>query len=223
MITIEKYKKSLTILYIEDDQITQNKLKNILERYFNKIILASNGEDAFEKIKTESKIDLIISDINMPKMDGLEFLEELRKSNPKIPFIFVTARDEPDKMLKAIQLDIDNYVLKPINLQNLLTIIDKVANKLYKEYLTSEKDSHIKIDENFFWNENNKTLIFNNEVIKLTKKELLFVEILMSNENKVHNIEDIISTLWEEEFLGKDYVSNLKNIISRLRNKVPIL
>lgn len=86
----------------------------------------------------------------MPKMDGLEFLEELRKSNPKIPFIFVTARDEPDKMLKAIQLDIDNYVLKPINLQNLLTIIDKVANKLYKEYLTSEKDSHIKIDENFF-------------------------------------------------------------------------
>lgn len=45
----------------------------------------------------------------------------------------------------------------------------------------------------------------------------------MSNENKVHNIEDIISTLWEEEFLGKDYVSNLKNIISRLRNKVPIL
>jgi CheY-like chemotaxis protein len=147
MITIEKYKKSLTILYIEDDQITQNKLKNILERYFNKIILASNGEDAFEKIKTESKIDLIISDINMPKMDGLEFLEELRKSNPKIPFIFVTARDEPDKMLKAIQLDIDNYVLKPINLQNLLTIIDKVANKLYKEYLTLEKNSHIKIDE----------------------------------------------------------------------------
>ena len=48
MITIENYKKNLTILYIEDDQITQHKLKNILGRYFNKIILASNGEDAFE-------------------------------------------------------------------------------------------------------------------------------------------------------------------------------
>lgn len=223
MITIEKYKKSLTILYIEDDQITQHKLKNILERYFSKVILASNGEDAFEKIKTEPKIDLIISDINMPKMDGLEFLEELRKSNSSIPFIFVTARDEPDKMLKAIQLDIDNYILKPINLQNLLTIIDKVVDKLYKEYSTLEEKSHIKLDENLFWNENNKTLSFNNQIIKLTKKELLFIEILMSNENKVHNIEDIISTLWEEEFLGKDYVSNLKNIISRLRNKIPIL
>ena len=159
----------------------------------------------------------------MPQMDGLEFLEELRKSNSSIPFIFVTARDEPDKMLKAIQLDIDNYILKPINLQNLLAIIDKVVDKLYKEYSTLEEKSHIKLDENLFWNENNKTLSFNNQIIKLTKKELLFVEILMSNENKVHNIEDIISTLWEEEFLGKDYVSNLKNIISRLRNKVPIL
>ncbi len=223
MITIENYKKNLTILYIEDDQITQHKLKNILGRYFNKIILASNGEDAFEKIKAEPKIDLIISDINMPKMDGLEFLEELRKFDSKIPFIFVTARDEPDKMLKAIQLDIDNYILKPINLENLLTIIDKVVNKLYKEYLILERNSHIKLNENLFWNENNKTLIFNNEVVKLTKKELLFIEILTSNDNKVHTIEDIISILWEDEFLGKDYISNLKNIISRLRNKVPSL
>lgn len=201
MITIENYKKNLTILYIEDDQITQHKLKNILGRYFNKIILASNGEDAFEKIKAEPKIDLIISDINMPKMDGLEFLEELRKFDSKIPFIFVTARDEPDKMLKAIQLDIDNYILKPINLENLLTIIDKVVNKLYKEYLILERNSHIKLNENLFWNENNKTLIFNNEVVKLTKKELLFIEILTSNDNKVHTIEDIISILWEDEFL----------------------
>lgn len=223
MITIENYKKNLTILYIEDDQITQHKLKNILGRYFNKIILASNGEDAFEKIKAEPKIDLIISDINMPKMDGLEFLEELRKFDSKIPFIFVTARDEPDKMLKAIQLDIDNYILKPINLENLLTIIDKVVNKLYKKYLILERNSHIKLNENLFWNENNKTLIFNNEVVKLTKKELLFIEILTSNDNKVHTIEDIISILWEDEFLGKDYISNLKNIISRLRNKVPSL
>lgn len=216
--------KTISVLYVEDENDVREFTAKLLDSLLKKVYVAEDGLEGL-KIFEENKndIDLIISDINMPKMDGLEFLEELRKSNPKIPFIFVTARDEPDKMLKAIQLDIDNYVLKPINLQNLLTIIDKVANKLYKEYLTLEKDSHIKIDENFFWNENNKTLIFNNEVIKLTKKELLFVEILMSNENKVHNIEDIISTLWEEEFLGKDYVSNLKNIISRLRNKVPIL
>ena len=58
---------------------------------------------------------------------------------------------------------------------------------------------------------------------KCPKKEFLFLEILLSNENKTHNIEDIISVLWEDDFLEKDYVSNLKNIISRLRHKVPDL
>jgi DNA-binding response OmpR family regulator len=223
MITIENYKKTINIMYIEDDVLATTRLKNILEKYFNKIIIASNGEEAFEKINTEPKIDLIISDINMPKMDGLEFLEELRKDNFDMPFIFVTARDEPDKMLKAIQLDIDNYVLKPINLQNLLSVIDKIIDRLYKEYLTLERNSHIKLEENLFWNKNNKTLISDNNIIKLTKKELLFIDILMSDETKVHSIEDIISVLWEDDFLEKDYVANLKNIISRLRSKVPAL
>ena len=223
MITIENYKKTINIMYIEDDVLATTKLKNILEKYFNKIIIASNGEEAFEKMKIEPKIDLIISDINMPKMNGLEFLEELRKDNFDMPFIFVTARDEPDKMLKAIQLDINNYVLKPINLQNLLSVIDKVVEKLYKEYLILEKNSHIQLNKDLFWNKNNRTLIFENEVIKLTKKELMFIEILMAEENMVHKIEDIIFTLWNDEFLDKDYISNLKNIISRLRNKVPSL
>lgn len=223
MTTIETYKKNLNILYIEDDILATARLKNILNKFFNKIIIASNGEDAFELLKTSPKIDLIISDINMPKMDGLEFLEKLRYIDSKIPFIFVTARDEPDKMLRAIQLDIDNYILKPINLQNLLAVIDKIVEKLYKEYLLLEKNSHIQIEENLFWNRNNKTLVFDNQIIKLTKKELQFLEILMADENKIHKIEDIISVLWEDEFLGKDYISNLKNIISRLRNKVPAL
>jgi DNA-binding response OmpR family regulator len=223
MKTIENYKKTINIMYIEDDTLATSKLKNILEKYYNKIIIASNGEDAFEKMKNEPKIDLIISDINMPKMDGLEFLEELRKDNSNMPFVFVTARDEPDKMLKAIQLDINNYVLKPINLQNLLSILDKIVDKLYKEYLTQEKNSHIQLNTNLFWNKNNKTLISQNEVLKLTKKELMFIEILMNEENMVHKIEDIISILWEEDFLEKNYIANLKNLISRLRNKVPTL
>lgn len=66
-------------------------------------------------------------------------------------------------------------------------------------------------------------MIFENQIIKLTKKELVFIEILMSDENKVHPIEDIISGLWQSEYVEKDYITNLKNIISRLRNKVPAL
>jgi DNA-binding response OmpR family regulator len=165
----------------------------------------------------------LLKNVTCSKIDGLQFLEELRKINPYIPFVFVTARDEPDKMLRAIQLDINNYILKPINLQNLLSILVKIVEKLYKEYLTQEKNSHIQLNKDLFWNKNNKTLIFENETIKLTKKELMFIEILMAEENMIHRVEDIICTLWNDDFSEKDYISNLKNIISRLRNKVPAL
>ena len=137
MITIENYKKNLNILYVEDDASTATRLKKILVTMFNKVISVSNEEDAVEEMK-KTKIDLILSDLNKPKNDSLRFLEKVRRYNSKIPFVFMTTGDEPDKMLRAIQLGIDNYVLKPIHLQNLLSIIDVVVEKLYKETLTLE-------------------------------------------------------------------------------------
>ena len=131
--------KDISVLYVEDENDVREFTSKLLGSLLKKVYVAQNGLEGLELYKeNQNDIDLIISDINMPKMDGLEFLEELRKSNSSIPFIFVTARDEPDKMLKAIQLDIDNYVLKPIHLQNLLSIIDVVVEKLYKETLTLE-------------------------------------------------------------------------------------
>lgn len=141
MKTIENYKKELTIIYVEDDALTANKLKQFLSQFFNKIIIVSNEKEAFEELE-KTKIDLILSDLNKSKNDSLEFLEKLRKYNSKMPFIFVTIGDEPDKMLKAIQLGIDNYVLKPINLQNLLSIIDIITERLYKDYSNLENISY---------------------------------------------------------------------------------
>lgn len=114
MITIKEYKKTLNILYIEDDKMFSSKIKTILEKFFNSIFIANDGEEALELFKTND-VDLIISDINMPNMDGIEFLKKLREINNDISFIFVTARSESDTMLQAIQLSISNYILKPVN------------------------------------------------------------------------------------------------------------
>lgn len=226
MKTFNEYKKTINIMYIEDDLTTSTKVKDILSKFFNKIIIASNGEEALEildKNDDSSNISLIISDINMPKMDGLEFLEKIRNENNHIPFIFVTARSEPDKMLKAIQLDIDNYILKPIELKNFLATIDKSLEKSYEEYQTKQNQEIIKVGDNLTWVNFEKRLFLEDEEIKLTKKELLLIDLLISNSNKIFSIDDIVSELWEEEFDDKDYISNLKNIISRLRSKIPQL
>ena len=220
MITIETYKKTLKILYVEDDKLISAKIKSILERFFNSVIIASNGEEAIELYKT-NKIDLVISDINMPKMDGLEFLEILRNSNPDIPFIFVTARDEPDMMLRAIQLDINNYILKPIDLKNFLFIVDKAIEKLFRDYLECQEMNTIQLNDNIFWNKEIKILTKDNISFKLTKKELLLIDLLLQSSNKTYSIEEIITYLWDEDYQSKDYISCLKNLISRLRNKIP--
>ena len=220
MITLESYKKQFNILYVEDDVLFTPKIKYILEKSFKSVLIASNGEEALELFKI-NKIDLIISDINMPKMDGLTFLKKLRELHNDIPFIFLTARQEANTIIDAIQFDISNYILKPIDLKNFLSIVDKSVKKSYKKYIEIEKKYIIEIDTEFFWNQKTKTLSKNNLPIKLTKKELLLLELLLNYNNKVYSISEIACYLWDEDSGENDYVANLKNIISRLRNKIP--
>ena len=222
MITLESYKKQFNILYVEDDVLFTPKIKYILEKSFKSVLIASNGEEALELFKI-NKIDLIISDINMPKMDGLTFLKKLRELHNDIPFIFLTARQEANTIIDAIQFDISNYILKPIDLKNFLSIVDKSVKKSYKKYIEIEKKYIIEIDTEFFWNQKTKTLSKNNLPIKLTKKELLLLELLLNCNNKVYSISEIACYLWDEDSGENDYVANLKNIISRLRNKIPVI
>ena len=220
MITLESYKKQFNILYVEDDVLFTPKIKYILEKSFKSVLIASNGEEALELFKI-NKIDLIISDINMPKMDGLTFLKKLREIHNDIPFIFLTARQEANTIIDAIQFDISNYILKPIELKNFLFIVDKSVKKDYKKYIEIEKKYMIKIDSKFSWNQKTKILFKNNLPIKLTKKELLLLELLLNCNNKVYSLTEIACYLWDEDSEQNDYAANLKNIISRLRNKIP--
>jgi DNA-binding response OmpR family regulator len=222
MLTFEEYKKTLNILYIEDDKIFVSKIKYILEKFFKFVFIATNGEEALELFKTNN-INLIISDINMPKMDGLVFLKNLRKINSKVSFIFLTARKEVDIIIDAIQFDISNYVLKPFDLENFLFIINKTLDKDYKKYIKLEKKYIIKIGEDLFWNKKTKTLLKNDISIKLTKKELLLIELLVDSDNKTCSLLEIIYYVWTAEDEPKDYIASLKNIISRIRNKLPQL
>ena len=222
MITLEAYKKTMNILYIEDDQIFTLKIKSILDNFFKFVFIARNGEEALELFKT-NKINLIISDINMPKMDGLTFLKNLRNINSDISFIFLTARKGVDTIIDAIQLDISNYILKPIDLNNFLFILDKTIQKDYKKYIKIEKKNLVKIDKDFFWNKKTKTLLKNYISIKLTKKELLLLDLLLHSNDRIYTLSEIIYYLWDGDNEQKDCISSLKNIISRLRNKIPQL
>lgn len=120
--------KNLTLLYVEDDEDTLKASTMILEDYVGKLIVARNGKEALELL-TQNHIDLILTDILMPKMNGIEMIRKIRegKSNSQIPIVITTAHTETQYLLDAIYLRVDGYILKPIVIQNLLETLAKVV------------------------------------------------------------------------------------------------
>lgn len=119
--------KNLTLLYVEDDEDTLKASAMILEDYVGRLIIARNGKEALEYF-SQNHVDLILSDILMPKMNGIEMIKKIRegKNNPQIPIVITTAHTETQYLLDAIHLHVDGYILKPVMIQNLLETLIRV-------------------------------------------------------------------------------------------------
>ena len=121
--------KNITILYVEDEQGIRDNLTSILSHFCDKIITASNGQEGLE-LYEQCKPDIIVSDIRMPKMDGIEMVKAIREIEPKIHILFTTAYSESQYFLDAIELQVDGYILKPIDLDKLATKIQKIKDNI---------------------------------------------------------------------------------------------
>ncbi len=133
--------KSLTVLYVEDSKTIRVALQNEIGNLFKNFYTAVDGEEALRRyniLKSKNiKLNAIISDINMPKMDGIELLEKLRKDDPDIPVLFTTAHFEKEYLLRAINLNATEYILKPIN-------IDDALKKIVRECKINTQNEAIK-------------------------------------------------------------------------------
>lgn len=116
----------MSILYVEDNEDVQRITAMVLEDYIDRIFLAQNGIQALEIFNTH-KIDIVLTDILMPKMNGIELCSKIRngKNNPHCPIIIITAHTEVNYLLEAISLRVDGYILKPINIEEMLSTIHK--------------------------------------------------------------------------------------------------
>jgi len=121
--------KTLRLLYVEDNKITRLETLTMLENFFDDIVVAVDGQEGLEKFKNE-KFDLIISDINMPKMNGLEMLEAIRKTDKEIVFIIISAYNDNNNFSTSIKLGTDGYLLKPLETQGFLNTLQKATSKI---------------------------------------------------------------------------------------------
>ena len=140
--TLEDYTKSLRVLLVEDNDEAREAFYDLLSNYFDNITTAVDGEDGFKKL-TEREFDLLITDINIPKMNGLEMIRRLRELESDIPIIVLTAYQEIDYLMNSIKCSIDAYLLKPVNFQELHKAIHKITKNLYSFYKNRMYEKHL--------------------------------------------------------------------------------
>lgn len=124
-----KQTKTLSLLYVEDDEETRTGTMETLAIFFDEITSAIDGQDALEKFSTEN-FDLIITDINMPKLNGIEMIKKIRDSNQNVPIIIVSAHDESSNFIKTIRFGIEAYLLKPFHMDDLIAVFHKVIKHI---------------------------------------------------------------------------------------------
>ena len=139
---------NISILYVEDNQDVQRELVKFLKIYTHNLFVASNAQDALELFK-QYKQNIIITDINMPKMTGIELARKILAIESSVHIIFTTAHNESEYLLEAIDLQVDGYLLKPIDLQKFEKKLDKIKKILSqeKQLLEYQENLELKIEE----------------------------------------------------------------------------
>lgn len=121
--------KDVTVLFVEDDADIREYLGSVLKRRVNALYTAANGKEGLERF-AEHKPDIVVTDINMPVMNGLEMAENIKQMDEQVPVIVITAYNEQDFFMRSIEIGIDKYLLKPVINENFLKVIVEVAASL---------------------------------------------------------------------------------------------
>ena len=130
--------ENFTILYVEDDLTTQEIIKDILTSSSKEVFIANDGQEGL-KLYKEKQPDIVLSDIAMPNMDGLEMSEAIKEINPNQPIALFTAFSESAFLKRAAQLGVATYILKPLNEEQFFNSLNYMALELELEKMKSEQ------------------------------------------------------------------------------------
>ncbi|MCH9814053.1 MAG: response regulator transcription factor [Epsilonproteobacteria bacterium] len=203
-----KFLRELKILFVEDEINISTLLNEAISDYFHTFSIAYDGEEGFEKFKKLTP-DIVITDIMMPKIDGLEMAEKIKAIDENIPVIVLSAFSDKQKLLKAIDLGITKYFIKPFDPQELLDYLTFLAQKLDKQRLVC-------LDKHFSFDNITKTLYKDDLFIHTTKKEKQFIALLVEYRGEIVTHQMIKEQLWNDQTINDE---RLRTFVKRIRAK----
>ena len=207
---MNKILKNLTVLLVEDDSDSKKIMHDVLSDNFEKVFTAQNGDEGLKKFKKYNP-NMVITDAFMPISDGLDMTRYIKEISKDTPIIVLSAHSEKETLLKAIDVGVDKYLIKPIMADDLLNTLENVAkNKI-------ETSNIIQVANGYSFNKIKRVLIRDGVEISLTKKELAFISLLIKRLGTLVLHDEIKSVVWVGESVTE---AAIRTFVKRVRDKV---
>ncbi len=206
----------MTILIVDDEVLIRNVIKEYLLNEGYKVLEAKDGFDALRVI-SDNKVDLIVLDIMMPKMDGFTCLSEIRKTK-NIPVIMLSARKEETDKLNSFDLGVDDYVTKPFSPKELVA---RVKAHLKRTTSNNEKYTY----KNLIVDYKGRKVTINDKEVNLTPKEYELLTYFIKNKGIALSREQLLNNVWDYDYYGDDrtvdtHIKMLRKSLGDYRNLI---
>ena len=200
------------ILYVEDEiNIRQNHAFYIQNNFLAVVYEANDGIEGLQAYK-EYQPDIIISDLSMPNMCGLEMIESIRKTDKDVKIIVFSAHSDQEKLLRAIKLNLTDYKIKPLKRSTLYEVIENALESINSE-------NSIYFSQACYFDCSQRVLFEKETQVKLSKNETLLLEALLLQSNTLLSPLELFNAVWDYE---KEYsLDSVRTLIKKLRKKLP--
>jgi DNA-binding response OmpR family regulator len=204
-----------SILYVEDEPSIRSNITEYLKSYFGSVWVGADGAEALTLYQMHHP-DVLLLDINLPYMDGLSVAKEIRHTDHTTKIVMLTAHTEKEKLLKATELKLTKYLIKPVSPKDF-----KETMQLLAEELQQNPSRFVNFTQGYIWDREYERLSREGHSIELTEKNYLLLKHMIAYKNQVITYEDIMVAVWEDSFERDISIDSVKNQVSMLRKKLP--
>ena len=198
------------VLCLEDEEAILRNICASLELFFAEVKGVTDGFDALE-LAMSGAYDVLVLDISVPNIDGLEIAKKVRAINQKIPIVILSSHVEQEYLWRAVELKITRYLAKPYDKKSFVKALEDVAFELVGRTPT------IRLNDELEYDFGKKVLYVNGEISHLSKSESKLLEYFLNNKNKTITYEQIFDYIWDYEQPTKEAI---KTIVKELRRKL---
>ncbi len=222
--TIFSRTKDLSVLLVEDYEPLRNDMAEILDDLFKNVVVASDGQEALKLYQSHlaeynASFDLLITDIQMPMMNGVELSQRIREIDPYQKIIVLSAHTDSEFLIQLINLGISQFLTKPIKQGELIDTLDNVSRKIISGKSQTSDSSILQLGEGFAWDSKNRILLSDGLSVELTKYELILLQLFIEKSEQICSTGEILYYFNDHQIEMSE--KNIRNLVSKLRKKLP--